>query len=44
MEIDKDEDICPICGYEFAETKSSRMLYAGIAILMIVIFLWLILR
>lgn len=36
MEIDADEKVCPICGYEFPATPR---VYVWVAILLIIVFL-----
>lgn len=40
MEIDKKEEVCPVCGYEFAETPRSRAYYSAIAIFLLLLFLF----
>lgn len=39
MEVDNQEDVCPICGYEFPK-QSLSMTIAAI-VMIILVFLWI---
>lgn len=39
MEVAENKDVCPICGYEFAETGSVKKGTMAIAIALLLIFL-----
>ncbi len=41
MEIDKQEQACPICGYEFPQQKSSLF---WVALLMLILFSYPLIR
>ena len=41
MEVDAGNKVCPICGYEFADTPTG---YKWIAVLLVLVFLFFILR
>ncbi|MDZ7721358.1 MAG: hypothetical protein U5R06_00675 [candidate division KSB1 bacterium] len=41
VEIEKQEEICPICGYEFPQPKSTLK---WIALGMLILFIWILLK
>jgi len=40
MQVKANEEVCPICSYEFAVTHRSYAIYIVVAILLLALFLW----
>lgn len=40
MMIDSKEDVCPICGYEFAQTQKSKLTIVIIALFLLLLALF----
>ena len=39
MDIDQTEDVCPICGYEFAQSSAAKKRATAIAVTLLIVFL-----
>jgi len=41
MEVEEANSLCPVCGYEFAETNRGWVKWLALILLLVILFFWI---